>query len=162
MTVESIVARFRKMANSMPREGCDWEETPTISEPASAEAINLLKEIADFDLPDELLEFFTITGAVIGMTVHNGYFIGGIDQLVRSAKRRDFALLINERRFVTIGWSGNGDAFLIASNGETYLYRHESATITMIAEGFAAFLSRIADDWHAYLTDAADWRYLTS
>lgn len=35
------------MANLMPREGCDWEETPTISEPASTEAIHSLKGIAE-------------------------------------------------------------------------------------------------------------------
>ena len=161
MTITSIVEKLRDLADKMPREGCDWEETPTISIAANSGAFDVYQRLAAFQFPKDLMQFFSITDLVSGMTVHNGYTIGGIDDLVRSIQRRDFPIHIDSVPVVPIGTTGNGDAFLIDSRGVAYLWRHESGSTTIVADSFSSFLQRIADDWHAYIYDVDDWEFIS-
>jgi hypothetical protein len=150
------------LLKKIPRDGCDWEETPTISIAASSSAVRGLQQLTSFDLPIDLTEFFSITDLVSAMAVHNGYAIGGVDNLVRSIQRRDFPSHVDCELVVPIGSLGNDDAFLIDSRGVTYLWRHESGSTTIMADSFSSFLQRVADDWHAYVYDVDGWQFMSS
>ena len=79
--VKASVGRLRELAETLPRPGCNWEDCPTFEPPASAEAVTALERAAGFPLPAELRAFFALTDAVVGMSVHNGYHIGGTELL---------------------------------------------------------------------------------
>src|SRR4051794_26805815 len=81
--VASAVVRLRALSQSLPRPGYEWEERPTISPPTPPDLIEELERLAGFPLPTDLREFFAATDAVVGMSVHNGYQIGGAQILAR-------------------------------------------------------------------------------
>ena len=161
MTITSIIARLRDLAAAMPRDGCDWEETPSISSAAKSDDIEIYKGLAAFELPSDLMDFFSITDLVSGMTVHNGYAIGGIDNLIRSIRRRDFPTQIDNEPVVPVGTVGNVDTLFIDPQGVMYLWRHESGSATILANSFLSFLQRVADDWHAYVYVVDDWQFIS-
>src|SRR5262245_44958899 len=88
--VKTSLARLRELALAIPRPGCDWEERPRFEPPPTVEQVNAFERAAGFALPADLRAFLTDCGAVVGMSVHNGYWVGGVDGLARSIARGDF------------------------------------------------------------------------
>src|SRR5688572_8323216 len=88
--VEKALRRLRELALMLPREGCEWEERPRFDPPASPKDVVAFEGAAGFPLPADLHTFFSLTGAVVGMSVHNGYWVGDIARLTRSLAHADF------------------------------------------------------------------------
>lgn len=154
--IESSVNRLRELAGSMPRPGCEWEERPRFDQPASPEAIQAAEHTAGFRLSDDFLAFLGLTGAVIGMSVHNGYWIGGVGQL----RVDDFPRSVAGRPATPVGTDGGGNGFLLSSDGRVWRWDHEVGCVSEIAPSFGAFLDRVVSDWSAYIDDVPGWEFL--
>src|SRR4051812_17195096 len=87
MSVEHTLVRLRRLALALPRPNSPWEERPRFEAPAAPQAIAELEQLAGFPLPADFLTFLTRCDAVVGMSVHNGYWIGGVESLVRRVAR---------------------------------------------------------------------------
>jgi cell wall assembly regulator SMI1 len=160
MSIDVSLTRLRELALAIPRPGCDWEERPRFDPPATSESLAELERVAGFVLPDDLRAFFAQTDAVVGMSVHNGYWIGGTKQLVQSTERGDFPRAISGGLVVPIATDGGGNAFLLGENRRVWLWDHESDKVKMVADSFEAFLEQVAGDWAAYVSDNRDWQFL--
>lgn len=71
--VEASLTRLRQLALAIPRPGCEWEDQPRFDPPATPEQLAAFEQAAGFPLPADLRTFFAACGAVVGMSVHNGY-----------------------------------------------------------------------------------------
>jgi hypothetical protein len=65
------------------------------------------------------------TDAVVGMSVHNGYWLGGIERLMRSACRGDFPRNVENEPAIPVATDGGGNAFLLAADGQVWRWDHE-------------------------------------
>ena len=160
MTTLLSLERLRKAGSALPRPGCDWEEAVTFEPPATAEAIDAFEKVAGFELPADLKSFLASTEAVIGMSVHNGYWIGGLANLTRATQASELPRNVNGHPAVPIATDGGGNAFLLASEGAIWRWDHETGDFRRIADSFSEFLALVAADWEAYVAQTAGWRYL--
>jgi hypothetical protein len=160
MNVEASLARLRELALAIPRPGCDWEEQPRFEPPAFLEAIDALERAAGFPLPTDLRIFFAHTDAVIGLSVHNGYWLGGIEQLSRSITRGDLPRSLYGELAVPIATDGGGNAFLLSETGRIWRWDHETTHVSAVAPSFGVFLDLVAADWAAYIAKMPGWRFL--
>lgn len=87
MSIATIVSRFRELALAMPRPGCEWEDRPRFEPPIAPQALVEIERIAGFALPGDLREFLDQTESVLAMSVHNGYWLGGIKHLIERGFR---------------------------------------------------------------------------
>jgi hypothetical protein len=92
MSIPKTVVRLRELARALPRPGCHWEERPRFDPPAKAQSVAQLERAAGFALPDDLRAFFEETESIVAMSIHNGYWLGGVEQLIRSAKQAGIPL----------------------------------------------------------------------
>ena len=150
--VEELLAQLRELALALPRPGCDWEDRPHFDPPGSAATLAAIEKMAPFPLPADFRKFLSRTNAVVGMSVHNGYWIGQIDRLSLT----DFPRLVGGEPALPIGTDGGGNAFLLAANGHVGRWDHETGTFAEVAPSFETFLERIVADWAAYISDTPD------
>jgi len=160
MVVEAPLARLRELALVIPRPGCDWEERPRFGPPASSEAVTAFERAAGFPLPADLRTFLAECGAVVGMSIHNGYWVGDVERLARSIARDDFPHSVSDELAAPMATDGGGNAFLVSSSGRVWRWDHETGRVLEVAGSFAAFLDRVAADWAAFVADAPGWRFL--
>jgi hypothetical protein len=158
--VETSLARLRELALAIPRPGCDWEERPRFDPPASPEEVAAFERAAGFPLPADLRAFLADAGAVVGMSVHNGYWVGGVEQLVRAIVRGDFPPSVSGEPAAPVATDGGGNAFLLSSSGRVWRLDHETWGVSEVAASFAGFLERVAADWSAFVADTPGWRFL--
>src|SRR5262245_46612323 len=158
--VEASLARLRELALAIPRPGCDWEQRPRFAPPASPKEVAAFERAAGFLLPADLRTFFAATGAVVGMSVHNGYWLGDVEQLARSLTRCDFPHSVAGELTVPVATDGGGNAFLLSASGRIWRWDHETGSVSAVAASFAEFLERVAADWAAYVADTPGWRFL--
>src|SRR4051794_16550780 len=81
--VEKSLAQLRALALMMPRPGCEWESRPTFAPPTTPATVAAFERAAGFPLPDNFRAFLAATGEVVGISVHHGYRLGGVETLVR-------------------------------------------------------------------------------
>jgi hypothetical protein len=160
MTVETSLARLRELALALPRPGCDWEERPRFDPPASAQSVAELEGIAEFAFPADFRAFLSHTNAVVGMSVHCGYWIGGVEQLLRSADRGEFPHMVDAEPVIPMATDGGGNAFLLGVSGCVWRWDHETGNVMQVAKSFNAFLEQVTADWAAYIADTPGWRFL--
>src|SRR5262249_37744503 len=151
--VEASLARLRELALAIPRPGCDWEERPRFEPPASPEEVAAFERAVGFPLPADLRVFLAECGAVVGMSVHNGYWVGGVERLTRSLGRGDFPPPVSGEPAAPVATDGSGNAFLLSASGRVWRRDHETGGASEVAGSFADFLERVAADWAAYVTD---------
>lgn len=154
--VEASVARLREIALAMPRPGCEWEERPRFDPPASSEVVAALERAAGFPLAADYRTFLALTGGVVGMSVHNGYWLGGVDRL----DPEDFPRVAAGEPAAPVATDGGGNAFLLSASGRVWRWDREAGRVSEAAPSFAAFLERVAADWTAYIDETPGWRYL--
>jgi hypothetical protein len=151
------VARLRELAHALPRPGCDWEERPRFEPPATSQGITELERAAAFDLPADLREFLEQTNSVLAMSVHSGYWLGGIKQLLNEGT---LPRVVEDEAAIPVATDGGGNAFLLASSGAIWRWNHETGEANVVADSFGAFLERVVDDWAAYIDERPGWRFL--
>lgn len=161
MVIERFVTQLRELALALPRPGCEWEERPRFDPPASPESLAVFERAAGFPMPADLRAFFAQTAAIAGMSVHNGYWLGGIEQLVRSIECGDFPRAAENELTAPIATDGGGNGFLLSVSGRVWRWDHETGQISQLAATFNEFLARVVADWEAYIGDTAGWRFLT-
>ena len=154
--VQGSIARLRNLALAIPRPGCEWEEQPRFDPPASSEEVAAFELAAGFTIPSDFRTFLAETGAVVGMSVHNGYWLGGVARLDPAA----FPRVSGSEAVAPVATDGGGNAFLLSATGRVWRWDRETGSVSQEAESFAAFLSRVADDWAAYVKDTPGWRFL--
>lgn len=158
MAVEASLARLRELALFLPRPGCEWEERPRFDPPVSPEAIAVFERVAGFPLPADFRRFLAQAGAVVGMSMHNGYWLGGLERLALMAG--GLPREIRAEPVAPVATDGGGNAFLLSADGRVWRWDHETGAVSQVAASFAAFLARIATDWEAYVGDIPGWRFL--
>jgi cell wall assembly regulator SMI1 len=158
--VEASLARLHELALALPRSGCEWESRPTFDPPATPEAVAAFEMAVGFPLPADLRAFFASTGAVVGMSIHNGYWLGGLDQLTRSAGAGGWPREVAGELVAPIATDGGGNVFLVSSGGRVLRWGRETGNVSEVSASFAEFLERVADDWAAYIADIPGWRFL--
>lgn len=154
--VEASVARLRELALALPRRGCEWEDRLRFDPPTPPETIAAFERAAGFPLPADLRAFLALTGGVVGMSVHNGYWLGGIERLDPA----DFPREVAGEPAAPVATDGGGNAFLLSAGGRVWRWDHETGSVSEVAESFADFLGRVAADWAAYVADTPGWRFL--
>lgn len=157
MSIATTVARLRQLALGMPRPGCDWEDRPRFDPPATQQAIAALENAAGFPLPSELREFLEQSDSVVAMSVHNGYWLGGIRHLVDGD---GLPRVVDGGAAIPVATDGGGNAFLLSSSGAIWWWNHQTGKTKVVADSFLAFLERVAEDWSAYIEEWAGWRFL--
>ena len=158
--LEACITRLRELAQALPRPGCEWEERPRFDLPASADAIHVLEQAAGFRLPDDVKTFFAFTDGVVGMSVHNGYQIGGTKLISSRNESGDTQRNVPDGLALAIAFDGGGNAFLLSSTGRVWKWEHETNGVSLVADSFEAFLHRVVADWEAYINDTPGWRFL--
>ena len=151
------MARLQKLALALPRPGCDWEDRPQFEPPATQQSMVELERIAGFGLPSDLREFLEQTESIEAMSVHNGYWLGGIEQLVEGGTLPRVA---DGEVAIPVATDGGGNAFLLGASGKVWRWDHETDKVEMVAASFGAFLERVAEDWAAYISDKPAWQFL--
>jgi SMI1 / KNR4 family (SUKH-1) len=160
MSVTTTLARLRELALALPRPGCEWERRPTFDPPATPQSVADFEHLAGFAFPADFRAFFAETNAVVGMSIHNGYYLGDAKGPARSLHRKDFPSIVKGERVAPVATDGGGNAFLLSAIGHVWRWDHETDKVEMIAESFESFLEKVADDWAAYVSDKPGWRFL--
>lgn len=155
-----MVARLRELAQSIPREGCEWEERPTFAPPSLPDVIEELERLAEFPLPADLREFFAASDGVVGMSVHNGYQIGGAKTLAGLIQSGDVPRTVPDGPCLPVAFDGGGNAFLLSAPGRVWWWDHETGSLSPVADSFGAFIERVVADWTAYVNDTPGWDFL--
>ena len=155
-SASASVARLRELALAIPRPECEWEERPRFDPPAPPAAVAAFERAAGFPMPVDFRAFLARTGGVVGMSVHNGYWLGGVERLAPDAFPREVA----GEPAAPVATDGGGNAFLLSAGGRVWKWDHETGRVSEVAASFAAFLVRVADDWAAYVADTPGWRFL--
>lgn len=137
----------------------EWER-PTFGAPATAEAIAAFRVAAGFSLPAGLEALLSEHESIRAMGVHNGYWIGGIEQLAAALARAELPRTARDEPVVPVATDGGGNAFLVSSRGHVWRWEHETGTTTEIATSVEAFLERVAADWEAFVAGTPGWRFL--
>lgn len=153
----SPLARMRETVISLP----DYEQ-PTFATPATPQQVAQLEAAIGGSIPADIRNFFAIHDAITAMGIHCGYSIGGSTILARSVARGDYPSFVNSVEVFPIGSDGGGNAFLLprAGGGPVWKWRHDIGDFVVVAESFAQFLTRLADDFHAYADGLTDWEYM--
>ena len=113
--------------------------------------------MAGFELPADLREFLERTGSVAALSVHNGYWLGGVERLIEQSVSPRTA---DGERAIPVATDGGGNAFLLGSSGIVWRWDHGTGKLERVAASFGAFLERVAEDWAAYISDKPGWRFL--
>ncbi|TWT49553.1 SMI1 / KNR4 family protein [Rubripirellula amarantea] len=148
---------MRETVASLP----DYEQ-PTFSSPATPQQVAHLEAAIGGPIPPDIRDFFAVHDEVTAMDIHNGYSIGGSTGLARSVARGDFPLSVDSVDVFPIGSDGGGNAFLMprAGGGPVWKWRHDIGDFVAVADSFAQFLDRLADDFHAYADGRTDWDFM--
>ena len=151
MSVHESLARLNKAAGTLE----DWAR-PTFGDPATADAIANLRAMAGFPLPAGLEALLSTHESICAMDIHNGYWIGGLEQLANSGLPRR----AQDEAAVPIATDGGGNAFLLSSSGRVWRWDHETDGIALIAANVEAFLERVAADWEAIVAGTPGWQFI--
>lgn len=157
--IAAYVARLRELAQSLPRPGCEWEDRPRFDGPAAADAVQALERKAGFPLPDEVKAFFALTDGIIGMSIHNGYHIGGTELIASRIASGDIPREVPDGLSIPIAFDGGGNAFLLSSAGRVWRWDHETNGVSRVADTFGTFLQRVVADWEAYINETSEYRF---
>jgi hypothetical protein len=135
---------------------------PIFGAPSSADQIGVLESTIGGPLVPSLRSFFETHDSISAMDVHVGYWIGGIDTILRSLRSGDFPVTIESRSVFPIGSDGGGNAFLIPidADGPVWKWSHETGEVCKIAESFERFMDRLADDFRMFAAGKDDWAFM--
>jgi hypothetical protein len=157
MSVATSVARLRELALALPRPGCDWEDLPRFEPPQTSQEIAELERTAGFGFPAELREFLEQTDSVVALSVHNGYWLGGIKKLLNPD---GLPRVVEGEPAIPVATDGTGNAFLLSASGAIWRWDHETGKAKAVAASFGAFLERVVEDWAADIDERPGWRFL--
>jgi hypothetical protein len=146
---------------------------------ASADRIQALRDAAGTSLPVDYEEFLAECAGFTGMHFHNGYALFGpehVGGLLQGEGPPKYLLSAGRKgRVLPIGGDGGGNLFLleVAPPFRVLKWHHErysreeacspdARCLSLISEGFTAFLVRVAADWRRYLEGGEDkWPYIS-
>ena len=160
MGIAGTICSLRNSAEMVPRPEFPWEERPTFSPPPEADELETFEKAGGFQLPPEVIEFFRETDQVIGMSIHNGYWIGGVSKMTLLAHEDRIPRAIDDQPVLPIATDGGGNLFFVSGAGHVYRWWHDSEESLRVSKSFAAFLQRVAEDWTAFVLDTPGWSYL--
>jgi cell wall assembly regulator SMI1 len=138
------------------------EARPVFSNPARADQILELESMMGSTLSPDVQAFFETHDSISAMEVHVGYWVGGIETILRSIRRGDFPDSIESHRVFPIGSDGGGNAFLmpVDSDGPVWKWSHAIGEACEVAESFPQFLDRLADDFRMFAAGNDDWPFM--
>jgi hypothetical protein len=160
MTVADSICDLRELAKKLPRPEYPWEEEPRFSPPAAESQVRALEQAAEFSLPPDVRDFFGEVGDVIAMSIHNGYWIGGIPKLIALSREARIPRTHNEHSVVPVATDGGGNLFFVSEAGAILNWRHDSGEFSEVSTTFGEFLELVVGDWRAYISNTPGWRYL--
>jgi hypothetical protein len=142
--VQASLARLRDLASALPRPSWPWESRPTFEAPAPPEAVAAFERAAGFPLPADLRDFLGTTGSVVALSVHNGYWLGGVERLTAWPQSAALPSSVAGERLAPVATDGGGNGFLISAAGKVWRWDHETGRLSVVATSFAEFLERVA------------------
>ena len=167
LPIRDSLDRLREVAKAIPRPGCDWETPPEFLPAPTREQWESTKRSLAVPLPGDLSEYLALSGGIRGMSVHNGYHICGASDIVKMNSTSDVwppsevSTGACTEPVLIVALDGGGNAFLFSPRSENvWRWDHETGKMTTVAESFAGFLHRVAEDWTAYVQDREQWTYL--
>jgi hypothetical protein len=152
--IKASLARLRELALAMPRPGCDWEERPQFEPPPMLDQVVAFERAAGFAFPADLRAFFTDCGAVVGMSVHNGYWVGGVEGLTRSILRGDFPRSVAGEERIPYVWLT--EYHRCRRSGEQFEYPEGIAEKVTLAIHHHVTTNRHHPEFHADPNDMSD------
>ena len=160
-SIDGLISRLHELANEF-----STGERPTFHQGASSDDISALRAIAAAEVPEDFTYFLSQCDSIVAMDIWNGYWIGGVERLLRIIAGKDFPSEVSERNnpvsVIPVATDGGGNAFLLSLNGDkVWKWNHETGDAILVANGFSSFLARIAEDWEHFLSDDRTWRYLS-
>jgi hypothetical protein len=155
MAVQALLRRLRELADTL--DDC---ERPTFHPPASADSVSAFERVAGFPLPQDLKVFLAHVGAIQAMSIHNGYWLGGIEQLTRNVQAGSLPGVAERERAVPIATDGGGNAFLLSDSGRVWRWNHETRAVRVVSPSFIDFLKRVVADWQAWGEGTPGWHFL--
>lgn len=164
MSIDAVMARLRAVADRFePRYG--YEEPPRFAGPSGRFAVSAIQDAVGRELPDPMWDFFTACDEIVAMDIRNGYRLGGTGWVRRMVTAGAFPRHVEAEgepvRVVPFASDGGGNGFLVGLGDEgVWGWDHETGRTRRVADSFAAFLARVADDWEAFAADAPGWTYL--
>lgn len=137
-------------------------EQPTCSTPTTPQQVAQFDTAIGWAIPSEVRDFFAVHAAITSIDIHNGYSIGDLTILARSVAGGDFPDSVDSIDVFPIGSDGCGNAFLMvrAGSGPVWKWRHDVGDFAIVANSFSQFLTRLADDFHAYAVGQTDWDFM--
>lgn len=160
MSVATTLTRLHELACAMPRPECDWEDRPQFGPSATLQSLDEFERIVGFALPGEFREFLLHTESIVAMSVHNGYWLGDIELLIKLVGQRSLPSVVDGEPTIPIATDGGGNVFLLAAIGCVWRWDHETNRLDFVSESFSAFLERVAEDWDAYVSEKPGWHFL--
>ena len=160
MEVRDAIKSLRESADFIPRSEYPWEERPSFSAPSQPIDIEAFELASGFELPSDVREFFREVDQIIGMSIHNGYWIGGISNLISMAHEDQTPTAIDGQSVMPIATDGGGNVFFLSSTGQVFRMCHETKETSRCQVTFSEFLERVAKDWKAFVSDEPGWSYL--
>jgi hypothetical protein len=158
--INSLLSRLRKAAEHLPLY--EWDHAPRFGSGLSDVECEAIQKIANTDLPDDFLTFLKYCGEISGMTVHNGYAIGGPplprDESIMTIKPQGRSL-----RAIIVAQDGGGNAFLmcLGVRNSIWKWNHETDELQWIADSFIELLERVAVDWEKYIENDYGHEYIS-
>lgn len=160
--IEKAVTLLREIGASLPTDA-----QPVFGLGAEERAISAIEQKLGSRLPADFRTFLGTVDCVKAMQVWNGYWLGGANGIQRSLERQDppqfVALPSGPIPVLPAGSDGGGNIWVLAAIGQDRVWKwnHETGRAAEMAETFAAFLERVAEDWRHFAINDLRWPYIS-
>lgn len=178
--VDGVLRELRSLGAAIAE--CDLGypvEEATFEDGASAARIDELAALVGEPLPQDYRYFLTRCAGFVAMDFHNGYAMHPPELVARmfrdSTAPKRLPAAPAGGALLPVAGDGGGNLFLLGlgATGAVLRWDHESGGarpddasgnphLTLVADGFTAFLERIRDDWRHFLDpESESWDYIT-
>lgn len=177
--LEATLERLRRAGDRIPSLESPYALlAPTFGPPCCAAEVAELDDLFQGALPSDYLKFLALCRGIVAMDVFNGYQVYSPLRRPSSLGIPSFLHVVmdgglQEVRVTAVAGDGGGNQFLMGTSdmgrGHIWKWNHEHPPrfdgmaregLSLVAPTFAAFLTRIADDWEHFVENDRKWHYL--
>ena len=160
MKISEAINQLKVLAKLVENEDEPWLEEPKFTDAPITSQLNEFEKVSGFQIKGELLEFFTLNDSIIAMSIHNGYWIGGINQLKNIYTSGNVTRKIKQETCIPLATDGSGNTFIFTEAESVWKVDHETLKETLISNSLSEFFERVIEDWKAFVEQKENWTYL--